>query len=154
MIYCRFSARALQPQGDGWNFQDNFANTAGTDSKFSQWLSFSSMRRMTSMDRLGGWSFHSVLLPDTRSMIPNCLHYNPRCSKPFPPSPWWTVIMKWNIHEKLRTWTLTLSWLVLNYCLWLCVQLCTVSYEQQCWDGRGEMTYALVNQNLRRTREQ
>ena len=49
MIYCRFLARTLQPLSDGWKFQDNFANTAGTDSKIIQQLCFSSMRRITSM---------------------------------------------------------------------------------------------------------
>ena len=38
VIYCQFPARSLQPLNDWWKFQDNFANTAGADSKISQKL--------------------------------------------------------------------------------------------------------------------
>ena len=35
-INCQLAAQALQPLGDRGSFQDNFAQTEGTDSKFSE----------------------------------------------------------------------------------------------------------------------
>ena len=46
------SSKGTAAQSDGWKYQDIFANTAVTDSKFSQWLYFSSMQRMILMDHL------------------------------------------------------------------------------------------------------
>ena len=46
------STGAVEPPGDRRKFQDNFANTAATEPKFSQRGYFSFMRRGTSMHRL------------------------------------------------------------------------------------------------------
>ena len=61
VIYCWFPERALQQLSDWWECQNNFTNTAGTDSKISQSPSFSFMRRVTSMHRFSdAWASHTT----------------------------------------------------------------------------------------------
>ena len=69
-IYCQFWARALQPLSDRRKFHDNFANTAGTDPKYSailflhyQFITSITQGLLTSAKWCRGYTVHTANSP-------------------------------------------------------------------------------------------